>query len=71
MLRHVIIGNGIAGVSAAEAIRSLDPEAAITFIAREEHLPYSRPMISQVLAATAEFSQLPLRPPDFYEQLAG
>ena len=69
MLRHVIIGNGIAGVSAAEAIRSLDPDAAITFIAREEHLPYSRPMISQVLAATADFSQLPLRPPDFYQQL--
>jgi nitrite reductase (NADH) large subunit len=69
MLRHVIIGNGIAGVSAAEAIRALDPEAAITFIAREEHLPYSRPMISQVLAATADFSQLPLRPSDYYQEL--
>ena len=69
MLRHVIIGNGIAGTSAAEAIRSLDPDAAITFIAREEHLPYSRPMISQVLAGTADFSQLPLRSPDYYQQL--
>jgi len=69
MLRHVIIGNGIAGTNAAEAIRSLDPDAAITFIAREEHLPYSRPMISQVLAAAADFSQLPLRPPEFYQQL--
>ena len=52
MLRHVIIGNGIAGVSAAEAIRSLDPDAGITFIAREELLPYSRPMISLVLAGS-------------------
>ncbi len=69
MLRHVIIGNGIAGVSAAEAIRSLDPEAPITFIAREEDLPYSRPMISQVLAATADFPQLPLRSPDYYQRL--
>jgi nitrite reductase (NADH) large subunit len=69
MLRHVIIGNGIAGASAAEAIRSLDPNASITIIAREELLPYSRPMISQVLAASADFSQLPLRPPDFYQEL--
>jgi NAD(P)H-nitrite reductase large subunit len=69
MLRHVIIGNGIAGTCAAEAIRSLDADAAITVIAREELLPYSRPMISQVLAGAAEFCQLPLRPPDHYEQL--
>jgi nitrite reductase (NADH) large subunit len=69
MLRHVIIGNGIAGTSAAEAIRSLEPDAAITFIAREEHLPYSRPMISQVLAGAADFSQLPLRSPNYYQQL--
>jgi NAD(P)H-nitrite reductase large subunit len=69
MQRHVIIGNGIAGVSAAEAIRSLDENASITFIAREEHLPYSRPMISHVLAATANFSQLPLRSADYYREL--
>lgn len=69
MVRHVIIGNGIAGTSAAEAIRALDPEASITFIAREELLPYSRPMISQVLAGSADFSQLPLRPADYYAQL--
>lgn len=69
MLRHVIIGNGIAGASAAETIRSLDPDASITIIAREELPPYSRPMISQVLAASADFSQLPLRGPDFYQEL--
>jgi nitrite reductase (NADH) large subunit len=69
MLRHVIIGNGIAGTSAAEAIRTLDADASITIIAREDLLPYSRPMISQVLAGSAQFSQLPLRPSDYYQQL--
>lgn len=69
MRKYVIIGNGIAGTSAAEAIRSLDPEGSLTFIAREPHLPYSRPMISQVLAGTADFSQLPIRPAHFYEKL--
>ncbi len=69
MPKHLIIGNGIAGVSAAEAIRALDPEGGITFIAREELLPYSRPMISNVLAGSADFSQLPIRGPDFYQDL--
>ena len=51
MTRHVIIGNGIAGVNAAESIRSLDGDSSITMIARETFPPYSRPMISLVLAA--------------------
>lgn len=69
MTKHLIIGNGIAGISAAEAIRALDPEASITFIAREEVLPYSRPMISSVLAGSADFSQLPIRNSGFYQDL--
>lgn len=34
-MKHVIIGNGIAGVCAAEAIRNLDQTAAITMIGDE------------------------------------
>ena len=52
-LRHVIIGNGIAGVEAAGAIRALDPDSSLTIIARETFPPYCRPMISLVLAGTA------------------
>lgn len=69
MPNHVIIGNGIAGVSAAEAIRALDPDAGITFIAREDMPPYCRPMISSVLAGAADFSRLPIRDAQYYQRL--
>jgi NADH oxidase (H2O2-forming) len=39
--RFVIIGNGIAGLSAAQAIRRLDKEASITIISGEPHPTYS------------------------------
>jgi NAD(P)H-nitrite reductase large subunit len=41
-MRHVIIGNGPAGVVAAEALRKENPSAAITLIGDEPGPPYSR-----------------------------
>ncbi len=66
MTRHIIIGNGIAGVSAAETIRSLDREGSITIIAEEKFPPYSRPMISLALEGSITHEQLSIRPSDFY-----
>jgi NAD(P)H-nitrite reductase large subunit len=41
-MKHVIIGNGPAGVVAAETLRKLDPAATITLIGDEPEPPYSR-----------------------------
>ena len=41
-MKHVIIGNGPAGVVAAETLRKSDPEASITLIGDEAEPPYSR-----------------------------
>jgi nitrite reductase (NADH) large subunit len=68
-MKHVIIGNGIAGVCAAEAIRALDDSAAITMIGDETFPPYSRPMISYVLEGSQPPSKLPIRSDRFYEEL--
>src|SRR5680860_1521034 len=68
-MRYVIIGNGVAGVTAADAMRRLDPEGSITFIARENFSPYCRPMISNILAGTAELDELPIRSGDYYDAL--
>ncbi len=68
-MRHVIIGNGVAGVHAAETIRHLDPQASITIIAGEIFPPYCRPMISLVLEGSVQPKQLPIRAPDFYSRL--
>ncbi len=68
-MEHVILGNGIAGVCAAEAIRGLDEKAAITIIGDEDTIPYSRPMISMVLDGSLTEERLPIRPGRFYDQL--
>ncbi|MBL0712082.1 MAG: NAD(P)/FAD-dependent oxidoreductase [Desulfosarcina sp.] len=68
-MRYVIIGNGIAGVCAAEAIRSLDPRGELTMIGDETFPPYSRPMISYVLDGSQPHGKLPIRSDRFYDEL--
>lgn len=41
-MKHVIIGNGPAGVVAAETLRKLDPDASIALLGDEPEPPYSR-----------------------------
>ncbi len=68
-MKYVIIGNGVAGVHAAESIRRLDAEGSITMIADEAMLPYCRPMISMVLEGSVQPEKLPIRNARFYEDL--
>lgn len=49
MTRHLIIGTGVAGVSAAFAIRSVDPVAEIVLIGNEPDKFYSRPGLAYML----------------------
>lgn len=46
----VVIGGGIAGLSAAQSARETDSEARITLVCGEGCLPYYRPRICQVLS---------------------
>ena len=48
-MRHVILGNGPAGVVAAEAIRKTDPEVEITLIGDELEPPYARMALPYLL----------------------
>ena len=52
-MKHVIIGNGIAGITASETIRRFDP-ASFTLISLEKFPPYSRPMISILVEGSIE-----------------
>ncbi len=47
---HVIIGNGPAGVIAAETLRRADPSSTVTLIGDEPEPPYSRMAIPYLLA---------------------
>ena len=66
---YVILGNGIAGVCAAETIRQFDSEGGIKMVADETLTPYSRPMISMVLAGDVAPDKLPIRSKSFYDDL--
>jgi NADPH-dependent 2,4-dienoyl-CoA reductase/sulfur reductase-like enzyme len=46
LLKYLIVGAGLAGVSAAQAICECDAKRPITIIGAERHLPYDRPPLS-------------------------
>jgi nitrite reductase (NADH) large subunit len=66
--RVVIIGAGIAGISAAEAVRTNAPSAEIILVAKEEAFPYYRINLTRLLAGEIAEKDLPLRKPDWQEE---
>jgi NAD(P)H-nitrite reductase large subunit len=66
--KYLIIGNSAGGIAAAEAIREVDCEGAITMVSEEPYLAYSRPLISEYLAGERSLDSMMLRPVDFYER---
>lgn len=67
--RHVIVGNGPAGIAAAEAIRRRDSEAEIQILGDERCGYYSRPGLAYLLAGTIPEKQLFSRPEADYRRL--
>jgi NAD(P)H-nitrite reductase large subunit len=65
---YLIIGNSAGGIGAAEAIRELDKVGAVTIISDEPYPVYSRPLISEYLAAPCPIEKMLYRKPDFYEK---
>ena len=44
---YIIVGAGIAGIAAAEAIREIDSQGPVIMFTAEHNLPYSRPMLTK------------------------
>jgi NADPH-dependent 2,4-dienoyl-CoA reductase/sulfur reductase-like enzyme/nitrite reductase/ring-hydroxylating ferredoxin subunit len=66
-----IVGAGAAGNSAAEQLRHLGYDGAITLFDADAAAPYDRPNLSKdYLAGTAPPEWLPLHPPSHYQELA-
>jgi NAD(P)H-nitrite reductase large subunit len=61
---YVIVGSGIAGLAAAEAIRERDPGARITMVSAEAHTFYSRPGLAYLLRGDIPEEQLFVRSRD-------
>jgi len=69
-MRHVIIGAGPAGVTAAETLRRADPAGSVTLIEGEGEIPYARMAIPYLLAGKIQETGLRIRPrEDHYRNL--
>jgi NAD(P)H-nitrite reductase large subunit len=66
---YVIVGSGIAGLSAAEAIREQEPRATITLVSEEAHNFYSRPGLAYLLRGDVPEKQLFVRNRDDLREL--
>ncbi|MDD4456120.1 MAG: FAD-dependent oxidoreductase [Syntrophotalea acetylenica] len=64
----VIVGAGIAGISAAAAARETNPAARILVVGREPELPYYRINLTRYLAGELTSEQLSLHPAGWYEE---
>ena len=58
MTRHVIIGTGIAGISAASTLRDMDHSAEITIVSDDPYSYYSRPGLAYYLTDEIPEKQL-------------
>ena len=67
-MKHLIIGAGPAGVTAAETLRKLDPEADILLIGNEPEPPYSRMAIPYHLEGKIDESGTLLRDPEYFDR---
>jgi len=66
--KYLIIGNSAGGIGAAEAIRQVDKQGALTIVSDEPYPAYSRPLISKYLAGERTVEEVLFRPVDFYDQ---
>ena len=66
--RYVIVGAGIAGVTAAEAIRAADAAGEILLLSAERELPYARPMLSKAPLLSMELKPLALHDRAWYAE---
>lgn len=65
-VEHVIIGNGPAGIAAAQAIREIDTHCAITILTDEDMPGYSRVLLTHYIGEEIPAEHLVLKDLDFY-----
>ncbi len=66
MRRYVIVGNGVAGITAAQTIARADPSAEVHVFGAEPFPYYRRPHLWKFIAGELEQEKLYFRPQDWY-----
>jgi len=65
---HVIVGDGIAGSSAAETIREADPDADVTVITDEGEALYNRILIKEFAKGKLPEAPISIHEPEWYAE---
>ena len=68
-VQYLIIGNGVAGITAAQEIRHVDPTARILIISDETAPYYYRASLSEWISGQTTDAMLPGRTPEFYDHM--
>lgn len=68
MNHYVIIGGGIAGTSAAEQLRKLDPTSEITILSNEQHPLYSRVLLPHYVLGKVPRERVFLKKLEWYTE---
>ena len=68
-VKYAIIGNGIAGLNAAKAIRSVDSTGSILMISSEEYLTYYRLKLAHLLGSHVEDHSMLLHDENWYKDM--
>jgi len=68
-MKYVIVGSGVAGVAAVEAIRSIDKSGEILLISNDPHGHYSRPGLAYYLSGEIPAQALFSREPGDFQRL--
>ncbi len=64
----VILGNGAAGLSAAEAIRERNGTCTVIMISDEPYLSYNRPMLTKSLSSLKNAEEIEIHDREWYEK---
>ena len=66
---YIIIGGGLAGISAAKAIREVDSQRSILIVGEERYKPYNRPPLSKGLwTGDKNINEIFVRQDEFYKK---
>lgn len=66
-MRFIIVGGGIAGTTAAEELRKLQPDAEIVLVSEEQHPAYSRVLLPHYIKAKIPRERVFLKKESWYE----
>ena len=64
----LILGNGVAGLSAAKAIRERNKTCSIVMVTNENALSYNRPMLTKSMIAKFDASQIAIHDEQWYKE---